>query len=73
MRVTFAYPLTTADGAMYGPDETADLPDDEARQLIRDGMVRIADRDNTDARAPQPTPAAAEKPAARGKTLGGES
>jgi hypothetical protein len=43
MRVTFAYPRTAADGTEYKPDETADLDDAEARQLIKDGWARPAD------------------------------
>ncbi|MFJ7069202.1 hypothetical protein [Streptomyces sp. NPDC101115] len=44
MRVTFAYPRTTADGTEYKPDDSADLDDAEARQLIKDGLARPADK-----------------------------
>ena len=44
MRVTFAYPRTTADGTDYKPDQTADLDDAEARQLVKDGFARAADK-----------------------------
>ncbi len=70
MRVTFAYPLTTADGVTRAPDESADLPDDEARQLLKDGVARTAD---PDAPAIDPTPAPATRPAPRTKPAGGES
>ncbi|MEV8349061.1 hypothetical protein ACFVTT_15610 [Streptomyces niveus] len=43
MKVTFAYPRVTADGAEHKPDTTADLDDAEAKQLIRDGFARPAD------------------------------
>ncbi|MGW4028253.1 hypothetical protein ACWEFL_02855 [Streptomyces sp. NPDC004838] len=42
-RVTFAYPRTV-DGTEYQPDETADLDDIEAKQLIKDGFARPADK-----------------------------
>lgn len=38
MRVTLAYPL---DG--HQPDETVVLPEDEARQLVHDGLARLVD------------------------------
>lgn len=44
MRVTFAYPRTTADGTEYKPDQSADLDDVEAKQLVKDGFARPADR-----------------------------
>ncbi|MFF5285186.1 hypothetical protein [Streptomyces sp. NPDC013171] len=44
MRVTFAYPRTTADGTEYKPDQSADLDDVEARQLIKDGFARLDDK-----------------------------
>jgi hypothetical protein len=47
MRVTFAYPRTTADGTEYQPDQTAELDDVEARQLIKDGFARPADSKST--------------------------
>ncbi|MFD0078234.1 hypothetical protein ACFVIY_38035 [Streptomyces sp. NPDC127166] len=43
MRVTFAYPRITADGTEYKPDQSADLDDAEARQLIKDGFARPAE------------------------------
>ncbi|MGO4630496.1 hypothetical protein AB4225_06065 [Streptomyces sp. 2RAF24] len=43
MRVTFAYPRTAADGTKYEPDQSADLDESEARQLIKDGFARPAD------------------------------
>lgn len=55
MKVTFAYPRVTADGAKHKPDSTADLDDAEAKQLIKDGFARPADGPS---RA-QPKPAAA--------------
>ncbi|MEU0992007.1 hypothetical protein [Streptomyces sp. NPDC005953] len=56
MRVTFAYPRTTADGTTYEPDQTADLDDVEAKQLLKDGWARPAD---TKARAQAKTTPAA--------------
>lgn len=41
--VTFAYPYPRdAAKPKHQPDETADLPEAEARQLIRDGLARPA-------------------------------
>jgi hypothetical protein len=54
MKVTFAYPRVTADGAEHKPDSTADLDDAEAKELIRDGFARPTDKST---RA-QPKPAA---------------
>ncbi|MGA5869252.1 hypothetical protein [Streptomyces cinereoruber] len=47
MRVTFAYPHTDAEGKTYQPDDTADLDDAAARQLIKDGHARPADGTKT--------------------------
>ncbi|MFD3517704.1 hypothetical protein [Streptomyces sp. NPDC058657] len=44
MRITFAYPRTTADGIEHEPDTTADVDDAEAKQLIRDGFARHPDQ-----------------------------
>jgi hypothetical protein len=43
MKVTFAYPYTDPDGKAYKPDQSADVPDELATQLIRDGKARTAD------------------------------
>jgi hypothetical protein len=78
MRVTFAYPHTAADGTTYGPDESAELDDSEARQLIRDGVARVAVASGTrDPQAGDPS-SADPAPTAKGgsrpsKTSGGEN
>jgi hypothetical protein len=51
MRVTFAYPHTAADGTNYKVDDTADLDDDVARQLVKDGHARPADSKTTRAQS----------------------
>jgi hypothetical protein len=50
-RVTFAYPRTTADGTEYKPDQSADLDDVEAKQLIKDGFARPADKTRAQTKA----------------------
>ncbi|MEO3976302.1 hypothetical protein [Streptomyces sp. CAU 1734] len=63
MRITFAYPRTLADGSTHMPDDTADVPDDEARQLLVDGFARAAG----------PAPArTASKPTAAGRSEKGD-
>ncbi|MFJ8760846.1 hypothetical protein [Streptomyces cyaneofuscatus] len=54
-KVTFAYPLTTADGKERKPDSTADLEDAEAKQLIKDGLARIPDNGKTTRAQPTTT------------------
>nr|pir hypothetical protein 7 - actinophage VWB [Streptomyces phage VWB] len=54
MRVTFAYPRTTADGTEYEPDQSADLDDVEARQLVKDGFARPADKTRAQTRTAAP-------------------
>lgn len=44
MRITFAYPRTTADGKQHEPDSTADVDDAEAKQLVKDGFARPAEK-----------------------------
>lgn len=45
--VTLAYPYTTDDGVTHKPDTTIRLDDDLAKQLIRDGKARAADKTPT--------------------------
>ncbi|MEU0675479.1 hypothetical protein ABZ330_21810 [Streptomyces sp. NPDC006172] len=65
MRVTFAYPRTTADGTEYKPDESADLDDAEAKQLVKDGFARPAD-DSKSTRAQTKTAAAGGRSDSKG-------
>ncbi|MFI5808976.1 hypothetical protein [Streptomyces sp. NPDC051561] len=44
MKITFAYPRTTHDGTEYQPDQSADIDDAEAKQLVKDGFARPADQ-----------------------------
>lgn len=42
MRITLATPYTDGDGTDYAPNETVEVDDDTAGQLIRDGRARAA-------------------------------
>jgi hypothetical protein len=42
--VVLAYPLEL-DGVQHEPDQTVDLPADEAKQLVRDGRARFTTQD----------------------------
>jgi hypothetical protein len=55
VKVTFAYPHTTADGKTYKVDDTADLDDDVARQLVKDGHARLDDGGSKTTRAQSKT------------------
>lgn len=62
MQITFAIPRTI-DGVDYEPDTSADLDDDVAGQLIRDGYARAGDdtkagrRRSSRSKAPEVDPA----------------
>lgn len=40
MKVTLAYPYTDEKGKPHKPDDTVDLDEAEATQLVRDGRAR---------------------------------
>lgn len=42
MKITFAY-ATEVDGKSYKPDQTADIDNQTARRLLREGRARTAD------------------------------
>lgn len=42
--VTLAYPYTTDDGVTHKPDTTIKVEDGLAKQLVKDGKARPADK-----------------------------
>lgn len=53
--ITFAYPVTTADGTEHKPDDSASVPVEEAQQLLAQGLAREADKTPAK-KAGQPAP-----------------